>query len=82
VRRMLTYADVCGRMLTYADICRKRASETQRVRRARLRKLLRESRCSVYLPYWYTSTNTDAASAVARMQVLSLLALLVYQYKN
>jgi hypothetical protein len=21
VRRMLTYADVCGRMLTYADVC-------------------------------------------------------------
>jgi hypothetical protein len=54
---------------------------TQLVRRARLRKRLRGSRCSVYLLYWYQSTNTDAAVAVARKQVLSLLALLVAKYK-
>ena len=64
---MLTYADVCGRMLTYAaQRCKVQARLRQSIPRARQPPLLRrtpQGTHSLYLLYWYESTNTDAEGA-------------------
>ncbi len=41
----------------------------------------RHARYQLYLLYWYKSTNTDTWGPDAMIQVLSLLALLVQEYK-
>ncbi len=54
VLRMLTYVEV--RMLTYADGCTPRREGRACLQR---RHLELSYRCSVYLLYWYESTNID-----------------------
>jgi hypothetical protein len=56
------YADVCWRMLTYADVCWASAPISPKQSAELSSCVLIWGRFSVYLLYWYKSTNTARAA--------------------